>query len=179
MGKVWFIGAGPGSPDLLTIRGARLIAEADVVVWARSLVHEGVLEHASPGAEIVEGLTVNREVVSRRLAEEVPFLAMEELLMAATTAGGDRQTLHEALRRHAIEVRRKMVEEGAPNDLFARIATDPNFAALHDRLEELGDPARFTGRARQQTDRYLDETVAPWLEREADRLLEGDEGTRV
>jgi len=130
-------------------------------------------------AEIVDGLTVNRQVVSRRLAEEVPFLAMEELLMAATTAGGDRQTLHEALRRHAIEVRRKMVEEGASNDLFARIARDPEFAVVHDRLQALGDPARFTGRARQQTDRYLDETVAPWLEREANRLLEGDEGSRV
>jgi adenylosuccinate lyase len=130
-------------------------------------------------AEIVEGLTVNHPVVRRRLAEEVPFLAMEELLMAATTAGGDRQTLHEALRRHAIEVRRKMVEEGAPNDLFERIASDPSFAAVHDRLGELGDPARFTGRARQQTDRYLDETVAPLLGREATHLLEGDEGSRV
>ncbi|HZC19512.1 MAG TPA: SAM-dependent methyltransferase, partial [Rubrobacteraceae bacterium] len=46
LSKVWFIGAGPGAPDLLTIRGARLIGEADVVVWARSLVHDGVLEHA-------------------------------------------------------------------------------------------------------------------------------------
>src|SRR4028119_710521 len=47
------IGAGPGSPDLLTIRGAKLIGGADVVVWARSLVHEGVLEYASPAAEVV------------------------------------------------------------------------------------------------------------------------------
>ena len=63
MGKVWFIGAGPGSPDLLTIRGARLIGGADVVVWARSLVHEGVLEYAAPGAEIVESTTIPLEGV--------------------------------------------------------------------------------------------------------------------
>jgi len=63
LGKVWFIGAGPGSPDLLTIRGARLIGGADVVVWARSLVHEGVLEYASPEAEIVESTTIPLEGV--------------------------------------------------------------------------------------------------------------------
>ncbi|MGI9048315.1 MAG: SAM-dependent methyltransferase, partial [Rubrobacteraceae bacterium] len=44
MGKVWFIGAGPGAPDLMTLRGARILSEADVVVWARSLVHEGILD---------------------------------------------------------------------------------------------------------------------------------------
>ena len=75
MGKVWFIGAGPGSPDLLTIRGAKLIGEADVVVWARSLVHEGVLEHAAPGAEVVESTTIPlegvRELYQRAVAEDL------------------------------------------------------------------------------------------------------------
>lgn len=75
MGKVWFIGAGPGSPDLLTIRGARLIGEADVVVWARSLVHEGVLKYAAPGAEVVESTTIPlegvRELYERAVAEDL------------------------------------------------------------------------------------------------------------
>ena len=74
-GKVWFIGAGPGSPDLLTIRGARLIEEADVVVGARSLVHEGVLEHAAPEAEVVESTTIPlegvREMYERAVAEDL------------------------------------------------------------------------------------------------------------
>jgi precorrin-4/cobalt-precorrin-4 C11-methyltransferase len=63
LGKIWFIGAGPGAPDLLTFRGARLIGEADVVIWARSLVNEGVLEHARPEAEIVESTTIPLEGV--------------------------------------------------------------------------------------------------------------------
>jgi len=61
LGKVWFIGAGPGAPDLLTVRGARLIGEADIVVWARSLVHEDVFGYARPGAQIVESTTIPLE----------------------------------------------------------------------------------------------------------------------
>ena len=75
MGKVWFIGAGPGAPDLLTIRGATLISEADVVVWARSLVNEGILEHAGPDAEIVESTTIPlegvRELYTRAKVEDL------------------------------------------------------------------------------------------------------------
>lgn len=83
MGKVWFIGAGPGAPDLLTIRGAGLIAEADVVIWARSLVHEGVLAHASSGAEIIESTTIPLEGV-RDLYERA---AREDLRVARVHSG--------------------------------------------------------------------------------------------
>ena len=84
MGKVWFIGAGPGAPDLLTIRGARLIGEADVVIWARSLVNEEVLEHASPGAEVVESTTIPLEGV-RAIYER----AVAENLRIARVHSGD------------------------------------------------------------------------------------------
>ena len=84
MGKVWFIGAGPGAPDLLTVRGARLIGEADVVIWARSLVNEGVLEHARAGAEVVESTTIPLEGV-RELYER----AVAEGLRVARVHSGD------------------------------------------------------------------------------------------
>jgi len=54
VGKVWFVGAGPGAADLLTLRAARVISEADVVIWAASLVHEDVLQHVHPGAEVID-----------------------------------------------------------------------------------------------------------------------------
>jgi precorrin-4/cobalt-precorrin-4 C11-methyltransferase len=84
LSKVWFIGAGPGAPDLLTIRAVRLIGEADVVVWARSLVDEGVLEHARPDAEILESTTIPLEGV-RELYER----AVEEDLKIARVHSGD------------------------------------------------------------------------------------------
>ena len=84
MSKVWFIGAGPGAPDLLTLRGARLIAEADLVIWARSLVDEGILEHAHPDAEIIESTTIPLEGV-RELYER----AAREGLKVARIHSGD------------------------------------------------------------------------------------------
>jgi precorrin-4 C11-methyltransferase len=84
LGKVWFIGAGPGSPDLLTIRGAGLIGKADVVIWARSLVHEGILEYARSDAEIVESTTIPLEGV-RKLYER----AVDEDLRVARVHSGD------------------------------------------------------------------------------------------
>lgn len=75
MAKVWFVGAGPGAADLLTFRAARAIGAADVVIWARSLVMEAVLEHARLGAEIVASDELTHEDVvayyERAVAEDL------------------------------------------------------------------------------------------------------------
>lgn len=84
MAKVWFIGAGPGAPDLLTIRGAKLIGAADVVIWARSLVHEDILQYARADAEIIESTDIPLESV-RALYEK----AVREDLMVARVHSGD------------------------------------------------------------------------------------------
>lgn len=64
-GKVWFVGAGPGAADLLTLRAARLIAAADVVVWAASLVHPDAVASARPDAEVLDSSTLTLEQVER------------------------------------------------------------------------------------------------------------------
>ena len=72
---MWFVGAGPGAADLLTLRAARVIGAADVVVWAASLVHPDVLEHARPGAEVIDSALLPLEGVrplyQRALAEDL------------------------------------------------------------------------------------------------------------
>jgi precorrin-4/cobalt-precorrin-4 C11-methyltransferase len=62
-GKVTFVGAGPGAPDLLTLRAAAAIDAADIVIWASSLVHPGVLAHARAGAEVVDSALLTLEGV--------------------------------------------------------------------------------------------------------------------
>lgn len=62
-GKVWFVGAGPGAADLLTLRAARVIAAADVVIWAASLVHPDVLRHARDGVELIDSSRLPMEGV--------------------------------------------------------------------------------------------------------------------
>jgi precorrin-4/cobalt-precorrin-4 C11-methyltransferase len=62
-GSVIFIGAGPGAPDLITIRGARAIGRSDIVIWAASLVQAGILEHARPGAAVIDSSQLPMEGV--------------------------------------------------------------------------------------------------------------------
>ncbi len=83
-GRVWFVGAGPGAPDLLTIRGAQAIANADIVIWASSLVHPGVLRHAKPGAEIVDSARLPMEGVLPHYER-----AAQEKLTVARVHSGD------------------------------------------------------------------------------------------
>jgi adenylosuccinate lyase len=114
---------------------------------------------------VARGLIVNPEVVRRNLAEHLPFMATETILMHAVAKGGDRQELHERIRRHSMAAASLMKEEGADADLMDRIADDPAFGLDSEELAALVDPHRFVGRAPQQVARILKEEVAPALER--------------
>jgi len=114
---------------------------------------------------VARGLIVNREVVRRNLAEHLPFMATETILMDATARGGDRQELHERIRKHSMAAARRMKEEGTRADLLERIAEDQAFGLTDEQLESLVDPRRFVGRAPEQVARFLEDRVAPVLER--------------
>jgi adenylosuccinate lyase len=93
-------------------------------------------------------------------------MAVETILMHAVSRGGDRQQLHEHLRRHSIEAARQMKEgatEGARVDLLERIAADRAFGLSRTDLDRLADAARYVGRAPEQVARFLDEQVTPVL----------------
>ncbi len=115
---------------------------------------------------IAEGMVVYPEMIARHVAEELPFMATENILMAAVEAGGDRQTLHEVLRTHSQAAAKAVKLEGKPNDLLGRLKGEPALAAV-DIDAEL-DPARFIGRAPEQVDAFLADVVDPLL-------AEGDE----
>ncbi len=114
---------------------------------------------------IVRGLEVHPARIRRRLADELPFMATEELIVRAVRAGGGRQGVAGGVGRYAIAAARAMKDEGGANDLLARLAADPEMHVNVDDLREAIDPARFVGRAPEQVDEFLDEAVAPRLAR--------------
>lgn len=126
---------------------------------------------------IAEGLVVYPKVIARRLAEELPFMATEEILMAGVQAGGDRQQLHEQVRIHSVEAARQVKEFGLPNDLMERLAQDPLFAKVD--LKHALDATRFIGRSPEQVDDFIQEIVEPIRRRYPDDLHVSAEELRV
>jgi adenylosuccinate lyase len=112
---------------------------------------------------IVVGLEVHPARIRARIAEELPFMATEALIVRAVAAGGDRQAVHEIIRVHSIAAARAMKDEGKPNDMLKRLAKDPAFPVKSDDLSAITDPSRFIGRARQQVDEFLAEVIDPIL----------------
>ena len=110
---------------------------------------------------VTAGLRVNETVVDRTLREYLPFMATEDLMMEAVKRGGDRQQLHESIRRHSMAATARM-KEGQPCDLLDRLAGDPAFGLSRQELEDLMEPARYIGRCPQQVARFL-EGCAPLL----------------
>ncbi len=110
-------------------------------------------------------MVVNPEVIRRNLAEHLPFMATETILMNAVSRGGDRQELHESIRKHSMAAARRMKEEGADADLLDRIAGDESFALSMEELQQMTDPMRFVGRAPSQVEQFIESAVAPVLEK--------------
>ena len=112
---------------------------------------------------IVEGLVVYPQVIARRLNEELPFMATEEILMAGVRAGGDRQELHEAIRVHSQAAGAEVKERGGENDLMSRLQGDPQFAGVD--LDGALDASGFIGRAVEQVDEFIAGVIEPFRER--------------
>jgi adenylosuccinate lyase len=114
---------------------------------------------------IVAGLEVREDVIRQHVEAQMPFMATERWLMLAVTAGGDRQQLHEVIRKHSLAVA-EAVSRGDPNDLLERLANDFAFrsvpaAALRAELE----PSYYVGRAPQQVSEFIEEYLRPLLRR--------------
>jgi adenylosuccinate lyase len=117
---------------------------------------------------VTAGLVVYPRVIAASLEAELPFMATENILMAAVAAGGDRQELHERIRQHSLAAAAVVKNEGGKNDLMARLAADPAFANVD--LCGVLDASQFVGRAPEQVDEFLAEIVAPIRAKYGERL---------
>ena len=115
---------------------------------------------------VTEGLVVYPKVIERHLMDELPFMATENVMMAAVADGGDRQELHELIRGHSQAAARVVKEEGGTNDLIDRLKTDEAFASVD--WDAVLDAGQFTGRAAEQVDEFIGEQVEPIRQRYPD-----------
>ncbi|QDU47125.1 Adenylosuccinate lyase [Symmachiella dynata] len=117
---------------------------------------------------VADGLVVYPQVIAKHVAEELPFLATEEILMAGVRAGGDRQDLHESVRVHSQAAAQQVKEHGQSNDLIARLKGDPAFANVD--LDGALDVNKYIGRAPEQVDAFISEVIEPIRTRYAEDL---------
>ncbi len=120
-------------------------------------------------ANVADGLVVYPKVIESRLRKELPFMATENIMMDAVKyRGADRQVLHEKIRQHSMAASRVIKEEGGENDLLERIAGDDAFGVTLEDLEKILQPEKYTGRAKEQTEDFLEYEVKPVLEKYSD-----------
>jgi len=108
---------------------------------------------------VLDGLVVYPKVIAAHIASELPFMATEDILMAAVKAGGDRQKLHEKLRRHSHAAAAGVKSLGKPNDLIQRLRADAEFSKVD--FKSVLSPRSYVGRAPQQVDEFIKELVIP------------------
>jgi adenylosuccinate lyase len=106
---------------------------------------------------VARGLVVYPKVIETAVMAELPFMATEEILMAGVRAGGDRQELHERIRKHSLAAAEGVKMHGRSNDLIDRLRADSGFAKVN--LGDVMDPKRFVGRAPQQVEAFVAKVV--------------------
>jgi len=122
---------------------------------------------------VARGMVVYPAVIGAHIRAELPFMASENILMAAVQTGGDRQGIHEQIRIHSQEAAQQVKGAGKPNDLIERIKGDPAFESLD--IDALLDPSAFVGRAPQQVDEFIAAQVTSVRARYAAQLGSGGE----
>jgi adenylosuccinate lyase len=142
-------------------------AKRRLSIAAAFLAVDGIL---SLYINVISGLQVYPKVIARHLADELPFMATENILMYCVKKGGDRQRLHEAIRRHSVEAGKAVKLQGGRNTLLDMILGDPEFHLTEAELTELTDPEKFTGFAAEQTELFLQKYVRPLLEANPDSV---------
>ena len=117
---------------------------------------------------VARGLVVYEGSIAAHVAAELPFMATERILMEAVRGGGDRQGLHEKIRRHSISAGEQVKVHGRANDLISRLKSDASFRDVD--IDSLMEPSAFIGRAPEQVDEFIAAHVKPVRRRYAHKL---------
>jgi adenylosuccinate lyase len=112
---------------------------------------------------VASGIEVHPARIARRIADELPFMATEELIVRAVEAGGDRQAAHEVIRKHSVAAATAVKNGASRNDMLDRLAADPDYAVRIDDLQSVLDARNFIGRSSEQVTEFLREVVDPLL----------------
>ena len=131
-------------------------ANSRVVLPEALLAVDGILQIL---INVFDVLVVYPKVIEARVEAELPFMATENILMAAVKAGGDRQELHEKIRLHSQAAAAQVKKFGKPNGLIGRLRADVAFTKID--FEKVLDPAAYVGRAPQQVDEFIRSVVTP------------------
>ena len=131
-------------------------ANRRVVIPEAFLAVDGILEIL---INVLDGLVVYPKLIAAHIAAELPFMATENILMAAVKAGGDRQKLHEKIRQHAYAAAEQVKKFGKPNDLIDRLKADKDFSKVD--FKSVLDPKGYIGRAPQQVDEFIRDVITP------------------
>lgn len=118
---------------------------------------------------IISGVSVYPKIIEKHLADELPFMATENILMYCVKKGGDRQELHERIRQHSLDAAKEIKQYGSDNDLIKRILSDKTFNISEQEMEDMLNAENFCGRAKEQTEEFLSE-VKPVLDSNRDLL---------
>ena len=119
---------------------------------------------------VVAGLVVHEKVIEKHVWAELPFMATENIMMAAVKKGGDRQELHERIRVLSLEAGRNVKDLGGENNLVDLIAADPMFGMNREEILAHMQPEQYIGRCPEQVTEFLGTQVAPVLEKYSDAL---------
>lgn len=128
---------------------------------------------------VASDIRVYEKVIEKHLAEELPFMATENIMMDAVKKGGDRQVLHEQIRIHSIAAGAVVKEQGLSNDLLSRIAADPIFGLTEEDIRKNMDASKYVGRSPRQVTEFLEQEVAPILEKYSRLIAQSETELKV
>ena len=142
-------------------------ANKRIVIAQSFLAIDGVLRLYM---NITENLVVYDKIIEKHVREELPFMATENIIMECVKAGGDRQVLHEGIRKNSMIAAENVKKYGKENNLISLIENDPLFSAVKDKLDDVLVPTKYIGRAPSQVVEYIKTEVEPILEKHKNRL---------